>query len=125
MRDATCTFSADGSASRAVRASRPCASFSRLDAWYATGRRRRLQNALEQMMPGFTRFVVFVLASLQVLASGQTGDEAAIRRIVADQVVAWNAGDGRKYAERLAPDAAFTNLFGMVMYGAPAFEKRH
>jgi len=25
----------------------------------------------------------------------------------------------------LAPEVSFTNLFGMVMYGAPAFAKRH
>jgi len=35
------------------------------------------------------------------------------------------AGDARGYASHLAPEASFTNLFGMVMYGAPAFEKRH
>jgi len=59
-------------------------------------------------------------------ASGSdSAAEAAIRTIVADQVVAWNAGDAKQYASRLAPDASFTNLFGMVMYGAPAFEKRH
>ena len=51
--------------------------------------------------------------------------EAAIRAIVADQVVAWNAGDGAAYAQHLAPDASFTNLFGMVMYGKPAFAQRH
>jgi uncharacterized protein (TIGR02246 family) len=51
--------------------------------------------------------------------------EAAIRTIVADQVTAWNAGDGARYARHLSPDAAFTNLFGMVMYGADAFAKRH
>ena len=51
--------------------------------------------------------------------------EAAIRAIVAEQVVAWNAGDGTRYANRLSPDASFTNLFGMVMYGAPAFASRH
>jgi len=51
--------------------------------------------------------------------------EAPIRAIVVDQVVAWNAGDGQAYARHLAPDASFTNLFGMVMYGAPAFAKRH
>jgi uncharacterized protein (TIGR02246 family) len=51
--------------------------------------------------------------------------EAPIRAIVADQVDAWNAGDGQAYARHLAPDASFTNLFGMVMYGAPAFAKRH
>ena len=51
--------------------------------------------------------------------------EAAIRAIVTEQVVAWNAGDGTRYANHLAPDASFTNLFGMVMYGAPAFANRH
>jgi len=51
--------------------------------------------------------------------------EAAIRAIIAEQVVAWNAGDGTGYAKHLAPDASFTNLFGMVMYGAPAFTARH
>lgn len=53
------------------------------------------------------------------------GAEAAIRAIVAEQAVAWDAGNGSAYAERLAPDASFTNLFGMVMYGKPAFVQRH
>jgi uncharacterized protein (TIGR02246 family) len=51
--------------------------------------------------------------------------EAAIRAIVAEQAVAWNAGDGVRYSDHLTPDASFTNLFGMVMYGAEAFAKRH
>ena len=51
--------------------------------------------------------------------------EAAIRAIVAEQAVAWNAGDGQAYARHLAPDASFTNIFGMVMYGAYAFAQRH
>jgi uncharacterized protein (TIGR02246 family) len=52
-------------------------------------------------------------------------DELSIRAIVAGQASAWNAGDGMRYAEHLAPEASFTNLFGMVMYGAPAFARRH
>lgn len=51
--------------------------------------------------------------------------EAAIRAIVADQAAAWNDGDASGYARHLAPEASFTNLFGMVMYGAPAFAARH
>ena len=51
--------------------------------------------------------------------------EDEIRRIVAAQAAAWNAGDGVAYAEPLAPDASFTNIFGMVMYGREAFIKRH
>ena len=62
-------------------------------------------------------------------AAGSFAQDAAsevpIRAIVADQVVAWDAGDGPGYARHLAPDASFTNLFGMVMYGAPAFSQRH
>jgi len=55
----------------------------------------------------------------------EADDEAAIRRIVTDQVAAWNAGSGAQYAKDVAADASFTNLFGMVMYGSSAFEKRH
>lgn len=54
-----------------------------------------------------------------------TAAEAQIRAIVAKQAAAWDAGDGTAYAEDLAPDASFTNLFGMVMYGAAAFAERH
>ena len=67
-----------------------------------------------------------IVSLLPAAASAQdTAAETAIRAIVAEQAVAWNAGDGGKYASRLAPEASFTNLFGMVMYGAPAFAKRH
>jgi uncharacterized protein (TIGR02246 family) len=51
--------------------------------------------------------------------------EQAIRQIIAEQAAAWTAGDGAGYSNRLAADASFTNLFGMVMYGKPAFEARH
>jgi len=74
-----------------------------------------------------------IALALSVLAVGSAApsfaqdaeSEAPIRAIVAEQVVAWNAGDGPAYARHLAPDASFTNLFGMVMYGAPAFAQRH
>jgi uncharacterized protein (TIGR02246 family) len=52
-------------------------------------------------------------------------DETAIRRIVDDEVAAWNAGDGKAYSARFARDGGFTNIFGMVLYGHEAFEKRH
>ena len=67
-----------------------------------------------------------IVAVLPAAVSAQdTAAETAIRAIIAEQAVAWNAGDGARYASRLAPEASFTNLFGMVMYGAPAFVKRH
>ncbi len=52
-------------------------------------------------------------------------DEAAIRKIVAEQEKAWNAGSGASYARNVSDGVSFTNLFGMVMYGAPAFTARH
>jgi len=57
-------------------------------------------------------------------AFAQNSEEAAIRRITAEQVAAWNAGDGKGYAANVGKDVSFTNLFGMVMYGRTAFEQR-
>lgn len=82
------------------------------------------------------RSPVYLMAALVVVATtvaevlvpvlaAQQEDEAVIRAIVAEQATAWNAGDGTRYSSRVAPDVSFTNLFGMVMYGAPAFEARH
>jgi uncharacterized protein (TIGR02246 family) len=51
--------------------------------------------------------------------------ETAIRAIVAEQAAAWNAGNGAGYSSHVSPEVSFTNLFGMVMYGAPAFTIRH
>ena len=64
-------------------------------------------------------------ASLTSAPSIQPVPDAAIRKIVADQVVAWNAGDGKRYSEHVAADVSFTNIFGMVLYGRSAFETRH
>ena len=69
--------------------------------------------------------IAVLLSSVASHAQTDVNGEAAIRRIVAEQVKAWNAGDGAGYAKDVAPDVSFTNLFGMVMYGKPAFEKRH
>lgn len=63
-------------------------------------------------------------ASVEPVAQSD-GADAAIRSIVADQAEAWNAGDAHAYARRVSPNVSFTNLFGMVMYGASAFEQRH
>ncbi len=66
------------------------------------------------------------MAAVAAISSAQdAGAEAPIRAIVAEQAAAWNDGDGQACARHLAPEVSFTNLFGMVMYGAPAFAKRH
>ncbi len=76
-------------------------------------------------MNRFLSTALFVFATASPALAQDATAETAIRAIVAEQVVAWNAGDGTRYANRLSPDASFTNLFGMVMYGAPAFASRH
>jgi len=58
-------------------------------------------------------------------AAQDAAADAAIRAIIAEQARAWNAGDGAGYADHLATDASFTNLFGMVIYGKPDFVRRH
>ena len=69
--------------------------------------------------------LALMLLAAAPVAADSGGDEAAIRAIVSEQEAAWNAGDGAAYARRVSPDVSFTNLFGMVMYGAPAFAERH
>lgn len=60
------------------------------------------------------------------VASAQSAtDETAIRSIIAEQAAAWTAGDAAGYTSRVGADVSFTNLFGMVMYGKPAFDARH
>jgi len=68
---------------------------------------------------------VAAVASLTLGRQTPPPAETAIRKIVADQVTAWDAGDGARYAEAVAADVSFTNIFGMVMYGRPAFVARH
>jgi uncharacterized protein (TIGR02246 family) len=72
--------------------------------------------------------IVFLLCSLSMnrpTLAQDRASEAAIRDIIAEQVVAWDAGDGTRYGKHVSPDVSFTNLFGMVMYGARAFKDRH
>lgn len=73
---------------------------------------------------GWVLLVVVAIAPLAAVGDGAQ-DEAAIRGIIEQQVAAWNAGDGKAYSVTFAKDGGFTNIFGMVMYGHDAFEKRH
>ena len=70
-------------------------------------------------------FLFLTLLVPLTAVAADTPDEAAIRKIVDEQVVAWNVADGNAYAAHFAADGSFTNLFGMVMYGRAAFAKRH
>ena len=69
--------------------------------------------------------LILLTAPAALSFAQDAASEEQIRTIVEDQAVAWNAGNGQAYARHLAPDASFTNLYGMVLYGAPAFARRH
>ena len=71
------------------------------------------------------RIVLSMVLLLAMPAFAQTENEAQIRGMVAAQATAWTAGDCKGYGQRFATDGAFTNLFGMVMYGRAAFDARH
>ena len=77
---------------------------------------------MRRTIPALLAIAVFCLPP--ALAQGAS-DEAMIRGVVAAQAAAWDRGDGAAYAKDVSSQVSFTNLFGMVMYGAPAFEKRH
>ncbi len=82
--------------------------------------------AAEINMLRSSALVCVLLATAMPTGAAQDREsENEIRRIVAEQAAAWNAGDGEAYAEHVAPDSSFTNIFGMVMYGRQAFVKRH
>ena len=70
-------------------------------------------------------FTMLVLSSTHGAFAQDQQAEVPIRAIIAAQVTAWDAGDATAYAKDLAAEASFTNLFGMVMYGAPAFAERN
>jgi uncharacterized protein (TIGR02246 family) len=72
-----------------------------------------------------TLTIVSMIVAAHSFAQNDGTPEARIRAIVAGQAAAWTAGDAKAYARHIAPDVSFTNLFGMVMYGAPAFLERH
>ena len=54
-----------------------------------------------------------------------TVDETAIRKIVQDEVAAWNRGDATAYSNQFANDGTFTNIRGQFFTGHEAFLKQH
>jgi uncharacterized protein (TIGR02246 family) len=69
--------------------------------------------------------LVIAFTSITAAGAQDATAESQIRSIVAAQAAAWTAGDGSAYSKDVSPDVSFTNLFGMVMYGGPAFTERH
>ena len=52
-------------------------------------------------------------------------DESAIRKILDDEIAAWNQGDSDGYSKHFAADGTFTNINGMFFKGRQAFRERH
>jgi uncharacterized protein (TIGR02246 family) len=51
--------------------------------------------------------------------------EDSIRRLLEEQVAAWNAGDAEGWCKHFAPDAGFVNILGMRFEGRDANAHRH
>jgi uncharacterized protein (TIGR02246 family) len=58
-------------------------------------------------------------------AMDTTADEAAIRKIIQDEVTDWNRGDAVAYSRQFANDGTFTNIRGQFFTGHEAFLKQH
>jgi uncharacterized protein (TIGR02246 family) len=52
-------------------------------------------------------------------------DETAIRKIIHDEIVAWNQGDATAYSREFATDGTFTNIRGQFFTGYEAFLRQH
>jgi len=58
-------------------------------------------------------------------AAGSEGREAAIQKVIAAQVEAWNHGDAKAHAADCREDVLFTNVLGITHGTRAAFEERH
>ncbi|QRO02642.1 SgcJ/EcaC family oxidoreductase [Archangium violaceum] len=58
-------------------------------------------------------------------AKARGTDEAAIRKLVADQAEAWNRSDATAWSKDFAPDAEFINIVGTVFKGRTEIQTRH
>jgi uncharacterized protein (TIGR02246 family) len=65
-----------------------------------------------------------MLVAFALGAKGET-EEAAVRKLIQDQVTAWNRGDVDAYSKNFAADGTFTNLSGMFFTGREAFRQKH
>ncbi|MCP3143637.1 SgcJ/EcaC family oxidoreductase [Pyxidicoccus sp. QH1ED-7-1] len=58
-------------------------------------------------------------------AGARAQDEAALRKLVAEQTEAWNRQDAAAWSKDFAEDAEFINIVGTIFVGRPEIEKRH
>jgi uncharacterized protein (TIGR02246 family) len=67
---------------------------------------------------------LFLFATAAVFPQSSP-DETAIRKIIQDEIAAWDAGDASAFARRFATDGTFTNIRGQFFTGREAFTDRH
>jgi uncharacterized protein (TIGR02246 family) len=71
-------------------------------------------------------FLLFAVVFATVAATPQNSpDEAAVRKIIQEEITAWNAGDAVAYAGHFAEDGTFTNVKGQFFAGRQDFIQRH
>ena len=69
---------------------------------------------------------IVLLSLVATLVNAQTKtDEAAIRKILEEEVTMWDRGDADGYSRNFAANGTFTNVQGMFFTGYKAFRDRH
>jgi uncharacterized protein (TIGR02246 family) len=66
-----------------------------------------------------------VLAVTSSVVAQTPADEAAIRKIIQDEITTWNKGDAVGYSKDFARDGTFTNIRGQFFTGYDGFLKQH
>ena len=82
-------------------------------------RGRRSQHAVRLLV---TLSLILLVPRINAQTSGDT---AAIRGIVQEEIAAWDQGDAGAYARHVAPEATFTNIRGQFFSGHDAFLHQH
>jgi len=68
----------------------------------------------------------FVALTIAGHSAAQTpSDQAAIRKIVQDEITTWNKGDAVGYSKDFATKGTFTNIRGQFFTGYDGFLKQH
>ena len=74
-------------------------------------------------MKWFIAFLALTIAHQS--ASQSPADEAAIRKIIRNEIDTWNKGDAAGYSKDFATNGTFTNIRGQFFTGYDGFLKQH
>ena len=92
-----------------------------------TTRVMKLRSLVRKTSAGFALFLVVGNQPAISAAdnAGRSGDEAAIRRVIANLAEAWTKGDAKTWAEQFTDDADFTAWMGSTVHGREAILRGH